>query len=348
MLFWSNIHGGCLSGIGLLVIYIVGEFLNKKPIKKYILTLIACLGVLFINPYGFEYVKFLFHAGLMDRSFISEWHSAFDKEFITKHLEYKAYLLIMLLTQVIYFIKTKAKYENIDKTKLLIILAMTYLSVKHIRHQAFFAFTVGTLLYDEFYYLINSAIKYLKEKLNLIDEKQFDIIVKAKEILIYTIILAVSLPALLNDKKEIKITESEYPRYAIEFIELNKITGNLLLNFDWGSYAAYKLYPNNLIVMDGRYEEVYDPKLLVDLRNFHLLEGDWYKIVRDYKTDVMILEKKYPVYEKILENKEWTLIFENNLSGVFVPTNTVKEEYKYPIPVDDYYNKTLFHTKIKF
>ena len=96
--------------------------------------------------------------------------------------------------------------------------------------------------------------------------------------------------------------------------------------------------------MDGRYEEVYNPELILQLRDFHILNGDWYKIIRDYKTDVMIIEKQYPVFNEIQKKKEWTLVFENNLSGVFVPTETVKNEYLMPIPKSDYYNKTKFRT----
>lgn len=169
-----------------------------------------------------------------------------------------------------------------------------------------------------------------------------------KDILIYIFLLLVALPPLFSAEKQIRITETAYPRYAIEFVKINNLTGNLFINFDWGSYAAYKLYPNNLIVMDGRYEEVYAPELLDELYNFHQLENDWYKIIRDYKTDVMIIEKKYPVYEKIINHPDWKLVFDNNLSGVFVPSDKLKEEYLYPIPNDDYYNQTKFDTGIRF
>ena len=347
MLFWSNIHGGCISGIGILGIYIIGEFLNKKPIKYYIFTLITCIISLFINPYGLEYVKFLFYAATMDRNYISEWTSPFHSKYLYAYMRYKIYLIIMLLAQVIYFIKTKITYSKLDKTKFLIIITMTYLSIMHVRHQSFFIFTVGTLLYDEFYTIFNAIIKYIKDKLK-INEDITKSIILLKEICIYFFIIILSLPPLLNKNKQIIITDTKYPRYAIEFIKINDLKGNLFVNFDWGSYAAYKLYPNNLIVMDGRYEEVYDPKLLLALKDFHLLKNDWYKIIRDYKTDVLLIEKEYPVFNKLLNKKEWTLVFENNLSGVFVPTDKVKKEYLLPIPLDEYYNKTKFKTNIKY
>lgn len=347
MVFWSNIHGGCISGLGLLGIYIAGEFLNKKSYKEYIYTLIGCLASLFINPYGFKYVKFLFFAATMDRTFITEWTSPFHPMYLKGYIRYKIYLVIMLLTQFIYILKNKINYQKPDKTKLLLILLMAYLSITHIRHQTFFIFTAGTLLYDEFYSLFNSLIRFIRKKLHLDNESFIKTFCLIKDIIVYFLLIIVSLPALIAENKEIRITETEYPRYAIEFIKINNITGNLFINFDWGSYAAYKLYPNNLIVMDGRYEEVYNPDLLLELKNFHLVKNDWYKIIRDYKTDVMIIEKKYPVFNKMLEQKNWTLVFENNLSGVFVPTETVKDNYLYPPISDEYYNKTKFDTQIK-
>ena len=346
MLFWSNIHGGCASGLGLIGIYCVGEFLNKKPIKNYIIALVSSLAVLFINPYGFEYVKFLFMAATMDRTFITEWTSPFHTHYIQEYLRYKYYLLFIILVQTIYFIKNKVNYEKIDKTKLLIILAMIYLSVTHIRHIPFFILTTGTLLYDEFYSLFNSLIQKIKNKLNIKNEENIKSFVLAKEVFVYFILLIISIPLLLNTNKQIRITETDYPRFAIEFIRINEIKGNLFINFDHGSYAGYKLYPHNLIVMDGRYEEVYNPDLLLELKDFHLVQNDWYKIIRDYKTDVMIIEKKYPVYKKILEHKDWKLVFDNNISGVFVPRDKVKEKYLYPIPNDEYYNQTIFKTHI--
>ncbi len=347
MVIWSNIHGGCISGLGLIAIYIAGEFLNKKTFKEYIYTFLGCIAALFINPYGFEYVKFLFFAAAMDRSYITEWVSSFHPKYANEYLKYKFYIVFMLLIQIIYFIRIKINYEKLDKTKLLLIITMAYLSITHVRHQVLFIFTAGVFLYDEFYTLFNDLIYLIRKKLNLDNKEFINSFCTVKDVFICVLLLIVSLPPLLNTK-QIRITETEYPRYAIEFIKINNLKGNLFVNFDWGSYAAYKLYPNNLIVMDGRYEEVYDPSLLMQLYDFHLVKNDWYKIIRDYKTDVMIIEKKYPVYAKISEHPDWKLVFENNLSGVFVPTETLKTKYLFPTPNDDYYNQSKFETGIKF
>lgn len=342
MILWCNIHGGCISALGLLGIYIIGEFLNKKPIKPYILTFLGCFAAMFINPYGVDYVKFLFFAAAMDREYISEWRSPFAASNLRNYMRYKLYLIFISSVQIIYWIKNKINYEKLDKTRALLILVMIYLSVSHLRHITFFILTAGTLMYDEFYSLFNWVISVLKTK----NEDFNNSIRLFKEIFVYIFLILITLPPLLDKNKKIDITITAYPRFAVEFIKINQLKGNLFVNFDWGSYAAYKLYPYNLIVMDGRYEEVYDPELFMQLRNFHLLNGDWYKIIRDYKTDVMIIEKKYPVYKKILAHPDWVNVFDNNLSGVFVPADKVKKQYLYPVDNDEYYNNNLFNTQI--
>ena len=61
----------------------------------------------------------------------------------------------------------------------------------------------------------------------------------------------------------------------------------------------------------------------------------------------MIIEKEYPVYEKMKNHADWELVFENNLSGVFIPKKDIKDKYLYPIVNDEYYNKTIFSTNLK-
>ena len=48
-----------------------------------------------------------------------------------------------------------------------------------------------------------------------------------------------------------------YPVKEVEWIASNFSSGRLLIDFNNGSYALWKLYPRFKISMDGRYEEVY-------------------------------------------------------------------------------------------
>ena len=347
MLFWGNIHGGCLSGLGLIFLYIIGGILDKKPIKEYAYTFIACLATLFINPYGFEYVKFLFYAGTMNRELISEWASPFAKENINLYLRYKIYLPITIFSYITYILKNKIKYSELDKTKIIIIATTAILSIFHIRHIVFFVLSAGIFLYDEIYYFINLLIDKTKNILK-IKEKTYQTIILAKNVFIYFFLLILTLPLITAKDKQLDITSTKYPIYAVEFIKQNEIKGNIYVNFDWGSYVSYKLYPNNLIVMDGRYEEVYYNNLLLEQFNFHYLKNDWDKIIKENKTDIILIEKNFPVFKKLSESNEWNKIFEDKYFGIFVLSSNTKNKYIIPTTDLDYYNNTKFIKNISF
>lgn len=349
MIFWSNIHGGCVSGIGLLVIYCIGEFLNKKPIKDYFRSLVLSCFAMFINPYGPKYVEFLLKATTMNRPLITEWKSTFDKVYMFDYIKFKIFMLIMALTVIIKSIKEKFNYNNVDKTKVLLLVVTASLSIAHLKHQPFFVIIAASFLYDDFYNIYNSLIDQIKKTLNITDSFSYAF-VELKEIFVYGLIFLICLVTLATTDKKIKISQAKYPIFAIEFVKKNNIKGNLFVNFPYGSYAVYKLFPNNRIVMDGRYEEVYYDDLLIKLKDFHMAKKtDWKNILTEYApTDVIILEKSYPAFSKLSQDKDWKMVFDDNAFGVFVPSKKVKTKYIYPTAQDSYYDSTEFNSNVDY
>ncbi len=349
MIFWNNLHGGCVSGIGLLVIYIIGEFLNKKPVKDYLVSLLLSCFALLINPYGPKYIEFLLKATTMKRPLITEWRGTFDKYYLYDYIKFKAFFIVMVLSAVIAPIKEKISYSKLDKTKYLLLLVTAYLSISHIKHQPFFVISAAIFLYDDFYFAFNSLTKKIREIFKIKSERIIARFVFAKELFVYSLIILVSIVYLAKNDGEIKISKYKYPIFAVEFVRLNHLKGNLFVDFSYGSYAAYKLYPNNLIVMDGRYEEVYYPELLEELRDFHQAKkSNWQKIITDYKTDVIIIEKKYPAYKKLISDKKWSKVFEDSDFAVLIPQDGKIIDYIYPPNYSSYYDATKFSTDVDF
>ena len=90
--------------------------------------------------------------------------------------------------------------------------------------------------------------------------------------------LMYSLNIIANIKLQPNLSQQPYK--MVEFIKINNMKGNILAPFDMGSYITYKLFPNNLIYMDGRYEEVYFKETKDLLDNFYNLTEDWDKILK--------------------------------------------------------------------
>lgn len=338
IIIWNNLHGGCISGIGLILIYIIGEFLNRRPVRKYIYALIGTIIVLPLNPWKFEYIKFLVTANFMPRPAITEWMGLFSKYYIFKYMKFKFFASVLLLSEFGVIIKQLvSKTFTPDKTKFLVLGVTVFLAIQHIKLIPLAVIAITCFLYDDFYTAFNTLTKNV-----------FNKIVNLKDAFIYALILLFVFTNINSMIFQPILSWHKYPLRAIEFIKINGIKGNLLTDFGYGSYASYKLYPNNKIFMDGRYEEVYYDFMIPYLTNFHVVKNNGYRLLELFPTDVMLLEKYYPVYKSLKTKKDWKQVFEDDKYVVFIKSKNARKHYKTPSSDLNYYKQTLFDTDIKF
>lgn len=225
----------------------------------------------------------------------------------------------------------KEWYEKLDKVKIILLLSTLFLAIKHVKLLPFFVITGTIFGYEDLFKLLK-------------DVKLPNI----KEGLIYAVIIIMCTVPLFVKQFSIPLNTVDYPVKEVEFIKINDIKGNILVNFGLGSYVSYKLYPCNRIFMDGRYEEVYYDYMVPLLKKFYLVNPYWNEILEKFPPDVMIIENYYPVYGVLSESKDWAKIYDGKSFGVFVPKNNVKQEYKLPTDDNKYYKENLFKTDIKF
>ncbi len=339
-LIWANLHGGFVAGIGLLVIYGIGEFLNKKPSLKYFLTLIPTFLATLINPYGFKYLQYIFYAITMKRYAIGEWQPTDLLKTLMAWRSLKIVILITLVSIIFYFIKNRPKYCEIDKVKFIAIGVTLYLAVSHIKHQAFFVITAASFIYHDFYAIFETAGNYIKAKKGEIAVKILHGLDLVKNGIIYAFVLGAGSLLMIYNPMVVSIPINKYPLGSVEFVRQNHLKGNLLTVFEWGSYAAWKLYPNCLIALDGRYEEVYSNDLFYNVAyfmtrsNLSELNIYWDDILKKYHTDIIIMGKIGPrkeiAYNAMKEKNDWQLVYEDYSSAVFVRKKYTKRFYKKP------------------
>lgn len=337
IIFWNNVHGGVVAGLGLMVMYAVGEFLNRKPFKNYLITLAVSFLMLFINPWGYEYLKFLFMANTMQRPDIVEWFGIFSKFQLFKQITFKMFMFGMIIIELLSIYKNikltsvKEWYNKADKVKYIILLSTLYLAISHVKMIPFFGIAALCFIYEDFY--------------RLIEKLEFP---AWKDKIVYGLILFLSIFTILTKDFSVPVGFNAYPVKEVEFIRQNNLTGKLLTNFGTGSYASYKLYPHNKIYMDGRYEEVYYTYMLPLLSNFMLAVPGWNRIISEDPPDVMIIEDSYPVYKALLLEPEWKLVYRGKIYGVFIPRTKANRTFKLPSDDYNYYKDRMFDTDINF
>ena len=319
VILWNNLHGGVVSGIGLIGMYMLGAILEKKPWKKYFFAIITSSSFLVINPYGVKYLDFLFSATTKQRTYIVEWWPFYASRHILYYLPPSLYSLFGLLTTFI-------KKQKLDITRLIILLVTLYLGLAHVKLLSLSVIAVASLCYNDIFSLFLRFKRTLKKV--------------EKSLYLVVILLAFSIP--LYSPFAPRADLYKFPLYEIEFLKINDIKGNIVVPFGFGSYASYKLYPNNLIYIDGRYEEVYYDEEFMNLRAFELVEENWQDVINKYPTDILMPKKDSDIYIVLRHNPKWVLIFDGRNCGIFVKKGKEKFSYFEPEYNIDYYRKTMF------
>ena len=102
----------------------------------------------------------------------------------------------------------------------------------------------------------------------------------------------------------------------------------MLVLFNWGSYALWKLYPQNKVAVDGRYEEVYKNSLIDEVARFHYAQPNWDGLLKNYHTDVMLIPLDYKdLYKKITELNDWVIVYKDDVAAVLVPKSKSKQHW---------------------
>ena len=327
IILWNNIHGGVVSGMGLVFMYMVGAILSRKPWVKYFLVLLISTPLLAINPYGCEYLNFLLSANTKNRKYITEWWSVF----VQRHaLYYYPTFSILIFTITLNIVNT-IKARKIDITKLIVLIVTSALGIIHVKLLPIAVITIASLCYNDIIKLLGKTSRRYLEK--------------AVYLIIFLVILFM-LPYTYPGT--VRFNPDKFPIYETEFIRLNNIRGNILTSFGFGSYVSYKLYPNNLIFMDGRYEEVYYDEEFNKLLDYELCNDSWKDVYLLYPTEILMPEKNISVYETLKTSDEWDLVYEGPVCGVFLKKENNKRSYKMPVQDIHYYQETAFNHNGKF
>ncbi len=348
MLFWLNSHGASIAGVGILFLWGIGEYLNKNDYKKYFIVLFFVCLVFLINPWGMDFLGFMLKSAFLDRSWISEWQSSFSGNLMSG-IFYKLLLFFGLSSYVYKIYKYKITYSKLNKTKLLILLTVGFLSAKYIKHIGLFVVVYSVFLFDDCTALYNDIMNKLRNYLE-ISKEGIKKLIHFKNIIIYLIVSIYSLYIFIGIPVKFSFLDGYfkyYPVWAVEFLKVNNIKGNILSPFYVATYCAFKLYPDNKIYMDGRQEQVYSADLFDELMfflgNFGVSPLD---AVEKTSADIILMENKFKANDLLKNNSDYTLVFSDKVFNLYLKNNITKFNYVAPTKSKEYYINTLLNTNI--
>ena len=312
MAFWVNLHGGFLMGWALLATVVtwktVAKLISGKNNKGlgplWLWFLVTSISTL-LNPCGYQLLVFLYKTLSLPRQ-IGEWNpvSLLD----LSYLNFKLLALLFLAT-----LCARSKQEGGWEVPA---IAMTLIaSLLHQRHTPFFGIMAASYLVFHLSRLV-SEIQTRFPKLTL---------TRTSQNLVFVFLLLLAAHQIFNGLHRyvmancrIIVDPQTYPVAAIRFLKNNTINGNLLLPFDWGEYAIWKLHPECRVSIDGRFRTVYPESVIEDHFVSDYETARWGKLIEKYPSDVL-LARQIPFFQALIQKGDpWTFVYSDPIAIVFL------------------------------
>jgi hypothetical protein len=247
-----NMHGGYALEVLVLWILTVSSFLQGKSWR--LLAVVSVLSSLApaATPYGFQtFASYLVHALSMERPTISEW-AALSQDlapFIRT---------VLIATPLLAGVVLALRRREWDLTALALLVFSFYCGFKHVRFVGFAMLTA--VVFGAAYFGRTVEIARSKLKFRMVMLERSLAVVGALMI----VFMIIEIGAVSRQSESWRLSMRAYPVQAVEWLRNSGATGKLLVDFNNGSFALWRLYPRFLISMDGRYEEVYSNQALAD------------------------------------------------------------------------------------
>jgi len=279
---WSNVHGGFIVGLGMIGIYAGLALWRRGPWLLLGLAALAGLVVTLLNPYGLEFWRYLIPALLKPRPFISEWAPlAF-----WPMDNYAGFRILFLLAVVAVPLGWKYSKLEINWAGLAVLLVTALAAWHSRRHTPFFG--VAGLMFLGPHLAAAWQRCAGRPASDAVSDRHL-----ASTAFLCNGMLAIFLAirCLPGASMQVLTPVPTFPVREVDVLKLANVTGNLVVPFEWGSYASWRLYPQVKVSIDGRYETAYPESTFRMSMDFHYkLDAHWDQLIRDYPVDFIILD----------------------------------------------------------
>ena len=299
-LFWANLHGGWIVGMGVLLLWAAVGFTPWRTVSvpRGVLAaaLVASIGAALINPYGFGLWRFLAETVRPSRPDVSDWRPLAETD--------AQVLVPWAITATVTAAALVRCRLRAPLGHLLIVLGLGLMSLRVNRLDVFFTLSAVMLFARYFGDAGTQAPAKWTPRTKAIG-----------------VAIAIAL-AVAGWKAQPRLTclRLDGPwmpeRESSAFIIANALSGRLLTWFDWGQYTIWHFAPQLKVSFDGRRETVYSETFIAQhLRMYFNPESALDAIAR-LQADYAWLPVDLPL-TRTLDRIGWHRLYTGPVSVVF-------------------------------
>lgn len=316
MLLWVNQHGAYIIGLGLIGIYILGNFIDRavlvvrkqlefKSIISKSLWILAiffgiCLLAVLANPNGVKMILYPFQT-VGDDSM-----KAYNQEWVSPNFHERTWipLAVMILALIWFAMKSK---KPISTTNSLLCVVFAFLALFAVKQVALFAIAAIPILAD----LISDVIPFSESPGNL----KKGVVPLAILSIAGIVFLGANSLIHINDKQS-EFMDGFFPSGAMAFIQEEGIAGNIFNSYNWGGYIIWNRYPQQRVYIDGRCD-LYGESFVNRYVDIYMGKPGWNKALKEDKIAYVLVEPSTYLAYALKDSSEWTQIYSDEVSVLY-------------------------------
>ncbi|MEK7404735.1 MAG: hypothetical protein AAB225_06470 [Acidobacteriota bacterium] len=336
MVLWTNLHGGFLAGIMLVLAYAAGEMAawlveaekeNRQAAlarsKPFLLTALGCAAATFINPYGYRLHVHIY--GYLTDSY----HFQNIAEFLPTNFQHPVaifYELMFFLVAVTAYIALRRK----EFTYALLLVVWGHFALfsrRNIPILMIVAAPVVALQLREWLDGLRGAALagWVRRGLVAFQDQAagFGAIDRIPRFHLVSLAALLFITAMFYAPAPLPAFRAEYdakryPAGALETLRRPPAARHVFTHDEWGDYLIYKLYPATKVFIDGR-SDFYGAAMgnaLMDILN---LKHGWDAKLDSYRVDAILLPVDLPMAGALKESRRWRPVYDDGVAIVFEP-----------------------------
>jgi hypothetical protein len=330
ILFWVNLHGGFISGFILISIYLIGNLvkfvlsrdggkeLYRQKTKVLALTLLTCLFVSLINPYGFNMILYPFK--LISQKLIMDHIAEFQSPNFhhTLLLPSKYFLLVMIL--MIGILK-----KNLDVIEILLIVLFINMALFSQRFILLFCIVAAPIIVRNAQWMLNQTKSRF---VDVFQKKSNDIYLmdaSASGYLWLVVGLLILTLAVATNRIEHKFDESRKPVEAVNFLKKVSLKGNMFNDDEFGDYIIYSAYPQYKVFIDSRVD-MYGIDQFKDYLTMVYFKPGWENVIKKYNINWVIFDADSILSRHLMGRNDWKLIYSDKVANILVRNTSENQE----------------------
>jgi hypothetical protein len=269
---------------------------------------VAMIGLIAVNPWGYQFYGYLAHALTMARPRVTGWNA----KWLFTGVGTPAVVFALSIAVMGYAVWIRG-WRNFRGFAAVLMLAV--LCVRSERLVSFYAISWVMAICP----LLEGST--LSRKLNAVIETERGTLRVGCFAAIGTSVILFILhaplwPVVPNDPTA-SVTES-YPVGAVDYLKRAAFRGNLMTSFNSGAYALWHLYPAVRVGCDSRHEAAYTDNWVLENQRLYADEpAIWKSIAMKYPTDAFLVERRFPLSKVLDGQNEWRRVYVDDSYAVY-------------------------------